>query len=79
MAPYAHWDIPVIGQSYLLFRARLAAPFEFSAGEESLETRLFDLADIPFSEVIPLGRPTADFCMQQLLHAALKCSQCAAK
>lgn len=52
MAPYAHWDIPIIGQSYLLFRARLAAPFEFSPGEESLETRMFDLADIPFSQVI---------------------------
>ena len=52
MAPYAHWDIPVIGQSYLLFRARLAAPHTFSPGEESLETRLFRPADIPFDQVL---------------------------
>ena len=51
MAPYAHWDIPVIGQAYCLFRARLAAPFQFSAGEESLEARLFAPQDIPFDQV----------------------------
>ena len=51
MAPYAHWDIPVIGQAYCLFRARLAAPFQYSAGEESLEAKLFAPQDIPFDQV----------------------------
>ncbi|CAK0784711.1 hypothetical protein CVIRNUC_007915 [Coccomyxa viridis] len=51
MAPYAQWDIPVIGQSYLLFRAKLAAPHSFSPGAESLETELFEPRDIPFDEV----------------------------
>ncbi|CAL5223162.1 g5633 [Coccomyxa viridis] len=51
MAPYAHWDIPVIGQGYLLFRARLAAPHSFSPGIESIETELFEPKDIPFDKV----------------------------
>ena len=51
LAPYAHWDIPVIGQSYLLFRARLVAPHSFSPGLESLETELFEPKDIPFDMV----------------------------
>lgn len=51
LAPYAHWDIPVIGQAYILFRARLASPFEFSSGTESLETRLFPPHEVPFDKV----------------------------
>lgn len=51
MAPYAQWDIPVIGQSYLLFRAKLAAPHSFSPGVESLEAELFEPRDIPFDQV----------------------------
>lgn len=51
-APYVHFDIPGIGQAYLLFRARLAPPFTFAAqAPESLETRLFPLEDIPWDEV----------------------------
>ncbi len=53
LAPYAHWDIPVIGQAYILFRARLAPPFEFGSGTESLETRLFAPHEIPFEKVCP--------------------------
>ena len=52
VAPYAHWDIPVIGQAYILFRARLAPPYTFWPGTESLETRLFAPEDIPFDQVI---------------------------
>ncbi len=55
MAPYAHWDIPVIGQGYLLFRARLAAPHSFSPGIESLEAELFEPKDIPFDKVCTDG------------------------
>ena len=51
MAPYAQWDIPVIGQSYLLFRAKLVAPHSFSPGAESLEAELFEPRDIPFDKV----------------------------
>lgn len=51
MAPYAHWDIPVIGQAYILFRARLAEPYTFEPGTESLETCLFAPHEIPFDKV----------------------------
>ncbi|EIE26161.1 hypothetical protein COCSUDRAFT_10765, partial [Coccomyxa subellipsoidea C-169] len=51
VAPYAHWDIPVIGQAYILFRARLAPPYTFWPGTESLETRLFAPEDIPFDQI----------------------------
>ncbi|GLC44837.1 hypothetical protein PLESTB_001208800 [Pleodorina starrii] len=51
IAPYAHWDIPLIGQAYILFRARLAPPYTFSSGPESLEVRLFAPEDIPFDHL----------------------------
>jgi len=52
IAPYCHWDIPVIGQAYILFRAKLLAPFTIqSETAESLESQLFDPADIPFQDI----------------------------
>lgn len=52
LSPYVHFDIPTINQSYLLFRAVLKPPYTFRAKEpESLETRLFKLRDIPYSEM----------------------------
>lgn len=51
-APHCHYDIPGISQIYLLFRARLAEPFTFSAREpESLEARLFAPEDIPWDQL----------------------------
>jgi len=50
-APYFHLDIPVIGQSYVLFRSTLAPPFTFACGPETLEVGLFDPKDIPFEEL----------------------------
>ncbi len=44
---YALYNIPHINQVYLLFRARLL-DLDFSAGAETLETRLYDEADIPW-------------------------------
>jgi 8-oxo-dGTP pyrophosphatase MutT (NUDIX family) len=59
LAPFMHLDIPAIGQSYLLFRARLAPPFTFSAAgtPESLEARLFAPSEVPYSEVSPPSGP----------------------
>ncbi|KAL0051530.1 hypothetical protein WJX82_009389 [Trebouxia sp. C0006] len=51
LAPYSHFDIPIIGQAYILFRARLAAPYSFSPGEETLQTELFQPKDIPFDQI----------------------------
>lgn len=51
LAPFAHLDIPAIGQTYLLFRAALAAPFTFSAGPESQEVGLFGLDELPWNDI----------------------------
>jgi ADP-ribose pyrophosphatase YjhB (NUDIX family) len=47
---YALFNIPHINQVYLLFRARLL-DLDFSAGAESLETRLFNEDEIPWDEI----------------------------
>jgi ADP-ribose pyrophosphatase YjhB (NUDIX family) len=46
----AVYSIARIGQVQVMFRARLASP-GFAAGEESLEVRLFDWGDIPWSDL----------------------------
>ncbi|KAG6744768.1 hypothetical protein POTOM_051406 [Populus tomentosa] len=46
MSPFAQLDIPRIGQTYIIFLAKLKKP-HFSPGPESLECRLFSLDDIP--------------------------------
>ncbi|CAN6167930.1 unnamed protein product [Urochloa humidicola] len=50
VSPFAQLDIPLIGQSYIIFRARLKTP-NFSPGPESLECALFSLDDIPFDSL----------------------------
>jgi ADP-ribose/FAD diphosphatase len=50
VSPFAQLDIPLIGQSYIIFRARLKTP-NFSPGPESLECALFALDDIPFESL----------------------------
>ncbi|HFX3408687.1 TPA: NUDIX domain-containing protein, partial [Pseudomonas aeruginosa] len=47
---YTLFDLPHISQVYLFFRAELL-DLDFSAGDESLEVRLFDEAKIPWSEL----------------------------
>lgn len=50
ISPFAQLDIPLIAQSYILFRAKLKNPY-FSPGPESLECALFSLDDIPFDSL----------------------------
>jgi ADP-ribose pyrophosphatase YjhB (NUDIX family) len=47
---YALYNIPHINQVYMLFRARLL-DLDFSAGAETLETRLFTEQEIPWDEI----------------------------
>ncbi|MEO8156468.1 MAG: NUDIX hydrolase [Betaproteobacteria bacterium] len=47
---YALFNIPHINQVYMLFRARLLDA-DFSAGAETLETRLFAEDEIPWDEI----------------------------
>lgn len=51
VAPYAHLDIPVIGQAYIFFRAHLAAPYTYSSGPESQDVSLFSPEEIPFDSI----------------------------
>lgn len=52
IAPFAHYDIPMIGQTYLLFRAKFADSREMhSAGSESLETRMVAASEVPWDEI----------------------------
>ncbi|MEO8039839.1 MAG: NUDIX hydrolase [Betaproteobacteria bacterium] len=50
IALYALYNIPHINQVYLLFRARLLEP-KFSAGSETLETRLVGEAEVPWDQL----------------------------
>lgn len=50
LAPYLFFNICHIHQVYFMFRARLA-DLNFSAGEESLEVRLFSESEIPWTEL----------------------------
>ena len=47
---YTLIDVPHINQVHIFYRAELQS-LDFSAGEESLEVRLFEEADIPWSEL----------------------------
>jgi ADP-ribose/FAD diphosphatase len=50
IAPYAHFDIPYIGQAYIFYRARLITP-EFGPGSESLEVQLVPPEEIPWDQL----------------------------
>lgn len=47
---YSMIDVPHINQVHIFYRSNLVKP-EFAAGIESLEVKLFDEADIPWSEL----------------------------
>jgi ADP-ribose pyrophosphatase YjhB (NUDIX family) len=47
---YALYSLPHIGQVYMLFRARLL-DLHFSAGQETLDARLFAEPEIPWNEI----------------------------
>ncbi len=47
---YATFNLPYINQVYMLFRGQLLNT-DFSPGEESLETRLFEESEIPWDEL----------------------------
>jgi ADP-ribose pyrophosphatase YjhB (NUDIX family) len=55
---YSLFNLPHIDQIYMLFRSRLL-DLDFHPGEESLEVRLFEEAEIPWSEIaFPVVRET---------------------
>ncbi|KAG6397253.1 hypothetical protein SASPL_143419 [Salvia splendens] len=50
LSPFAQLDIPLIGQTYIIFLAKLKRP-HFAPGPESSECKLFALEDIPFDSL----------------------------
>ncbi|XP_010554880.1 PREDICTED: nudix hydrolase 23, chloroplastic-like [Tarenaya hassleriana] len=50
VSPFAQLDIPLIGQTYVIFLAKLKSP-HFAPGPESSECRLFALDEIPFDSL----------------------------
>jgi ADP-ribose pyrophosphatase YjhB (NUDIX family) len=50
LQPYRLFDIAHIGQVYLMFLARLKTP-DFHVTEESMDVRLFEEKDIPWSSI----------------------------
>jgi len=60
-APHSFLDLPHIGQSYALFRARIAAGGHYAPGEESLATEVFPLDGLPWDE---LAFPAVHFALQ---------------
>lgn len=57
---YSLYSLPRVNQVYLIFRSRLLNT-DYSPGTESLETRLFDEADIPWDALaFPVMRQTLE-------------------
>jgi ADP-ribose/FAD diphosphatase len=50
VAPYAHFDVPHIGQAYLLYRAHLLED-HFEPGPESQEVKLVAPDEIPWNDL----------------------------
>ncbi|VFQ59285.1 unnamed protein product [Cuscuta campestris] len=50
ISPFTQLDIPLIGQTYIIFLAKLKRP-HFSPSPESSECRLFELGEIPFESL----------------------------
>lgn len=67
---YTLFDLPHINQVYMLFRAELVDR-DFAAGEESLEVRLFDERDIPWTELAfpTIGRTLEYYFLDRAQHS----------
>lgn len=50
IAPYAHFDVPRIGQAYILYRARMLEP-HFGPGTESLEVSWMSPEELPWNDL----------------------------
>jgi len=60
---YMTVNLPLINQVYMLFKAQLL-DLDFSAGEESLDVRLFSEDEIPWDE---LAFPTVEISLKRFL------------
>ena len=66
LAPYAHFDVPHIGQAYIIYRASLLSDV-FGPGPESLEVKLVPPAEIPWDQIaFPVVRYALEMMLQDL-------------
>lgn len=66
IAPYAHFDVPHIGQSYVMYRARMLSP-DFAPGPESEDVRLVPPTEVPWGELaFPVVRYALEFLLEDL-------------
>ena len=66
---YTVFNLPHISQVYMLFRAKLLN-LDFAPGQESLEVKLFDEADIPWDELaFPVVKETLELYYQDKAQA----------
>jgi ADP-ribose pyrophosphatase YjhB (NUDIX family) len=75
VAPYAHFDVPHIGQAYILYRAALLSP-RFTPGPESLEAALVDFDAIPWQELaFPVVRHALELLREDLASGRFRSHQ----
>ena len=66
LAPYTQFDIPHIGQVYMIYRARMIEP-TFGPGPESEEVKLVSPAEIPWEHIaFPVVRYALDFMVDDM-------------
>jgi ADP-ribose/FAD diphosphatase len=66
IAPYAHFDVPHIGQAYIIYRAALLSE-TFGPGPESLEVKLLTPAEIPWDEIaFPVVRCSLELLLEDM-------------
>ena len=64
VAPYAHFDVPHIGQAYIIYRAALIDE-GLAAGPESLEVKLVEPEAIPWPELaFPVVRHSLELVLE---------------
>jgi ADP-ribose/FAD diphosphatase len=77
IAPYAHFDVPHIGQAYIIYRAALLSE-SFGPGPESLEVKLLTPAEIPWNEIaFPVVRYSLELMLEDMQSGAFRSHQAA--
>jgi ADP-ribose/FAD diphosphatase len=75
IAPYAHFDVPQIGQAYILYRAALLSE-AFGPGPESLEVTLVGPSDVPWNELaFPVVRIALELILDDLASGRFRSHQ----
>jgi ADP-ribose pyrophosphatase YjhB (NUDIX family) len=75
IAPYLHFDVPHIGQAYILYRAELLSP-ELAPGAESLAVKLALPDEIPVTELaFPVVRHALDLIQEDLRSGRFRAHQ----